>query len=59
MANRSHAEKTTIRLPDDITTWLKQKAEYHVSSMTCEMVRAVRAAMAAEHRERRQEQAQS
>lgn len=52
MANRSHAEKTTIRLPDNVTTWLRLKAEYHVSSMTCEMVRAVRAAMAAEHRER-------
>jgi hypothetical protein len=45
-----------MRLPDDVTDWLRRKAEYHVISMTAEMVRACRAAMVQEHREKAAQQ---
>jgi plasmid stability protein len=50
--NRSNAEKTTMRLPDDVVSWLKAKAAHHVSSMTTEAVRAIRAQIVQEQRER-------
>jgi hypothetical protein len=50
--NRSPAPKTSVRLPEDVTLWLQRKAQYHVTSMTAEITRAVRSQMAAECRER-------
>jgi hypothetical protein len=50
--NRSPAPKTSVRLPTDVTLWLQRKAQYHVTSMTAEITRAVRSQMAAERRER-------
>jgi hypothetical protein len=54
--NRSPAEKTTMRLPPDVVTWLQQKAEYNISSMTCELTRVCRERMAQDrHVERKAE----
>jgi hypothetical protein len=50
--NRAPVPKTTMRLPADVVTWLQQKAEYHISSMTCELTRVCRERMAEERRER-------
>ena len=50
--NKSNAPKTTMRLPDDVVDWLKSKAKRNVSSLTAEVVRAIRAVAAQEHRER-------
>ena len=49
--NQSNAEKTTMRLPNDVTSWLKARAEHNVSSMTTEAVRAIRSQIAREMRE--------
>jgi hypothetical protein len=49
--NRSNAEKTTMRLPDDVVSWLKARARHNVSSMTTEAVRAIRSQIARELRE--------
>jgi hypothetical protein len=50
--NHSNAEKTSLRLPNDVTTWLREKAAHNVSSMTTEAVRAIRSQIARESRER-------
>jgi len=49
--NRSPAPKTSVRLPEDVTRWLQKKAEYHVTSMTAEIVRIVRGQIRAEMRQ--------
>jgi hypothetical protein len=50
--NRSPAPKTSVRLPADVTRFLQQKAAHHVTSMTAEIVRLVRAEVAREmHRQ--------
>jgi hypothetical protein len=48
--NRAEAHKTTLRLPRDVTDWLRSMAAHNVSSMTTELVRAVRDRMAHERR---------
>jgi hypothetical protein len=53
--NRSPAPKTSVRLPEDITIWLQRKAQYHVTSMTAEIVRLVRAEVAREMRRQAEE----
>jgi plasmid stability protein len=53
--NRSPADKTTMRLPDDVVSYLKRRAAHNVSSMTCEAVRAIRSQMAQERRAKRAE----
>jgi len=40
-----------VRLPEDVTRWLQKKAEYHVTSMTAEIVRIVRGQIRAEMRQ--------
>ena len=50
--NRSPAPKTSVRLPADVTRFLQHKAAHHVTSMTAEIVRLVRAEVAREmHRQ--------
>jgi hypothetical protein len=46
--HRSNAEKTSLRLPDDVRRWLAAKAEQHISSMTTEAIRAIRAQIRAD-----------
>ena len=46
--NRADAQKTTLRIPSDVTDWLKLRAAHNVSSMTAELIRAVRECMARE-----------
>jgi hypothetical protein len=46
--NRSNAEKTSLRLPDDVRKWLAAKAHTNISSMTTEAIRAIRAQIRAE-----------
>jgi hypothetical protein len=46
--NHSNAEKTSLRLPDDVRKWLAAKAQLNISSMTTEAIRAIRAQIRAE-----------
>jgi hypothetical protein len=46
--NRAKAPKTTMRLPPDVSEWLRDPAANNVSSMTAEIVRVVRDRMAQE-----------
>jgi hypothetical protein len=51
--NRAEAQKTTLRMPSDVTEWLKLRAANNVSSMTTELVRVVRDRMAQDRRPER------
>jgi hypothetical protein len=48
--NRAQAQKTTLRMPSDVTDWLKLRAADNISSMTTELVRVVRDRMAQDRR---------
>jgi hypothetical protein len=45
--NDSETEKLMCRLPLDVKQWIAGQARYHVSSMNTEVIRAIRAQMAA------------
>jgi hypothetical protein len=51
--NQAQAPKTTLRMPPDVTEWLKQRAAHNISSMTTEVVRVLRDRMCAERNEAR------
>jgi hypothetical protein len=40
--NQAQFKKTTLQLPPDVVEWLRQRAKHNISSMTAEVVRAVR-----------------
>jgi hypothetical protein len=50
--NNAQAPKTTLRIPTDVTAWLKLRAEHNISSVTAEVVRVIRDRM---HQDRRAE----
>ena len=51
MTNRAQAQKTTLRMPRDVTDWLRARARHNVTSMTAEIIRTIRAQIAAELRQ--------
>jgi Arc-like DNA binding dprotein len=48
--NRAQAPKTTIRLPADVSEWLRDRAAHSVTSVTAEIIRAVRDRIAPDRR---------
>jgi hypothetical protein len=48
--NRAQAPKTTIRLPADVSEWLRDRAKHSVTSVTAEIIRVVRDSMAHDRR---------
>ena len=40
--NQAQFKKTTLQLPPDVVEWLRLRAKHNISSMTAEIVRAVR-----------------
>jgi uncharacterized protein (DUF1778 family) len=48
MNNAKCAKQLIIRVPADVKEWLRRAAEYNASSMTSEIVRAVRQQMDAQ-----------
>jgi hypothetical protein len=51
--NRAEAPKTTIRLPADVSEWLRDRAAHSVTSMTAEIIRVVRDRMRQDRRAER------
>jgi hypothetical protein len=43
--NRAQAPKTTVRLPADVSAWLRDRAAHAVTSVTAEIIRVVRERM--------------
>jgi hypothetical protein len=55
--NRAKAPKTTVRLPADVSEWLKDRAAHSVTSVIAEIIRVVRDRMTQDSRAERQAEA--
>jgi hypothetical protein len=55
--NRAKAPKTTIRLPADVSEWLRDRAAHSVTRVTAEIIRVVRDRMAQDRRAERDAEA--
>jgi hypothetical protein len=48
MVRNKEVEVVTVRVPRDVKEWLERQSSHHLSSQNSEVVRCIRARMAAE-----------